>query len=116
MRSSEPDMRARCMPWRQNSCPFREAGSKNRVRIKARPLDLYAVHVRPTRRPPTANAQPAALSRGLTYRTAVCGTRLYGGVPGGRGDSPPLPIADGRTLAAAAEAGLLHRIAGNVAS
>src|SRR5207253_761498 len=37
---------------------------------------------KPTRRPQTANAQPIAPLVGLTYRTAVCGTRLYGGVAG----------------------------------
>jgi hypothetical protein len=40
--------------------------------------------VKPTRRPQTANAQPASSLVGLTDRTALCGTRLYGGVAMGR--------------------------------
>ncbi|HWF66989.1 MAG TPA: hypothetical protein VN670_06775, partial [Acidobacteriaceae bacterium] len=47
-----------------------------------KPQRMLTREVKPTRRPPTANAPPAVLSPGLTYRTAVCGTRLYGGVGG----------------------------------
>ena len=47
-----------------------------------KPQRMLTREVKPTRRPRTANAQPAASFAGLTYRTAVCGTRLYGGVAG----------------------------------
>src|SRR6266566_2608791 len=43
---------------------------------------MLAREMKPTRRPQTMNAQPVIPSPGLTYRTAVCGTRLYGGVAG----------------------------------
>jgi len=43
---------------------------------------MLARAVKPTRRRQTAKAPPAISLVGLTYRTAVCGTRLYGGVAG----------------------------------
>jgi len=47
-----------------------------------KPQRMLTREVKPARRPQTANAQPTSLSVGRTYRTAVCGTRLYGGVAG----------------------------------
>ena len=47
-----------------------------------KPQRMLTREVKPPRRPQTANTRPAVLSLGLTYRTAVCGTRLYGGVAG----------------------------------
>ena len=46
-----------------------------------KPQRMLAREVKPARRPQTTNAQPTFFV-GLTYRTAVCGTRLYGGVAG----------------------------------
>ena len=47
-----------------------------------KPQRLLTQEVKPARRLRIANAQPTDSSLGLTYRTAVCGTRLYGGVAG----------------------------------
>jgi hypothetical protein len=47
-----------------------------------KPQRMLTREVKPTRRPQTANARPIASLVGLTYRTAVCGTRLYEGVAG----------------------------------
>ena len=59
--------------------PFRRALGRHGA---VKPQRMLTREVKPTRRPQTANAQPCGLPLGLTYRTAVCGTRLYGGVAG----------------------------------
>ena len=57
-----------------------------------KPQRMLIRAVKPTRRPQTANAQPATFLVGLTYRTAVCGPACTVVWQGRRGDPSPMPI------------------------
>jgi hypothetical protein len=54
-----------------------------------KPQRMLTREVKPTRRPQPPT--PSHFSWGPTYRTAVRGTRLYGGGEGRTGDCPPYP-------------------------